>query len=441
MKTPWEEEIPEEWDTIPLKYLMDIRTGGTPSRSKDNFWDGKIPWVSSKDMVSKNIGDAEEYISHDAVEQSSAELVPKGSLLIVSRSGILEHTIPVAVTTDKVAINQDIRAYIPREDIISSKYICNVITGFEQPLLEMWKQQGATVQSLNSVAVAETKFPVPSKQQQNLITDFCSENSIYISSAIDAADSLKEALKQRRIAKIWEEVTHSGSKNSGRKETNLPWLGTIPNDWMVTKIGWIYDIQLGKMLDESEISGDDLAPYLRNKDVQWWSINTDNLPEMDFSESEQSKYQLKNGDVLVCEGGEAGRSAVWREDDDEIFYQKALHRVRPTNSDQVPEFFCYFMEFAVKEGLFSSRANQSTIEHVTVEKLSNQKIPVPPLSEQEEIVQELSECIGEIESSLEDLNKIQDLLKEKRQALITKAVTDQIDLSDWQPPDKQEATP
>jgi type I restriction enzyme S subunit len=207
-------------------------------------------------------------------------------------------------------------------------------------------------------------------------------------------------------------------------------LGTIPENWGVAKIGWEYDIQLGKMLDESEITGDNLKPYLRNKDVQWWEINTDDLPQMDFTEREQSKYQLQEGDILVCEGGEGGRSAVWRGSDDEIYYQKALHRVRTQNSEQVPEFFCYFMEFAVKQNLFSSKANQSTIEHVTVEKLSNQEIPVPPYEQQREITESLSDTMGKIESAEGDLDSILNLLEEKREALIAAAVTGQIDMSD-----------
>lgn len=432
MNTPWEDDIPSEWGTIPLKYLMSIRTGGTPRRSEEAFWGGEVPWISSKDMRKEEIGDAEEYITQEAVEQSSAEIVPKGSLLMVSRSGILEHTIPVAVTTDQVAINQDIRAYIPKDNTIHPRYIRNLITGFEESLLEIWKQQGATVQSLNSGAVAETGFPVPPIEEQKAIIDLCSAKSQKINAAIDSTNSLKEALKEKRITKIWEEVTHTGNESSGGKNTNIPWLGTIPDNWEVTKIGWVYDIKLGKMLDESEITGDNLAPYLRNKDVQWWNINTGNLPRMDFTESERSKYQLKDGDVLVCEGGEAGRSAVWRDNNDKngIFYQKALHRVRPMEPEQSPEFFCYFMEFAVKEGLFSSRANQNTIEHVTVEKLSNQKIPLPPSKEQKEIAQRLSESTDKIESTLDSLERLEILLEEKYQTLITAAVTGQIDITE-----------
>lgn len=364
MNAPWSDNIPADWDGIPLKYLTEIRTGGTPDRSEDSYWGGDIPWVSSKDMVSEEIDDAQEYITEEAVESTSTAIVPKETLLIVSRSGILKHTIPVAVTTKKVAINQDIRAYVPQEDRILIRFLRDVILGHEQSLLKLWRQQGATVQSLNSLSVSETEFPVPPKDVQQDIIDYCSDAVSAIDQSISAVNSLKRNLDEKRVTQIWKEVTHSKPTDKERYETDIPWLGMIPEDWGVTKIGWKYDIQLGKMLDESEIDGDSLEPYLRNKDVQWWEISTEDLPQMDFTEQEKSKYQLKEGDILVCEGGEAGRSAIWEGSDQDIFYQKALHRVRPKNNNQIPEFFCFFMEFAVKRDIFSSKTNQSTIEHL-----------------------------------------------------------------------------
>ena len=113
MISPWVDSIPEDWEVTPLKHLTKTVTGGTPSRSDTSFWDGSIPWVSSKDMKERELADTEEHVTQKAIEEGETTLVPKGSLLMVSRSGILEHTIPVAVANREIAINQDIRAYIP----------------------------------------------------------------------------------------------------------------------------------------------------------------------------------------------------------------------------------------------------------------------------------------------------------------------------------------
>lgn len=240
---------------------------------------------------------------------------------------------------------------------------------------------------------------------------------------------LKDSLEEKRLSTLWNEITCESASGSV-KQTDVPWLGEVPESWDVAKIGWYYDIQLGKMLDESEISGENLAPYLRNQDVHWWDINTQDLPKMDFSEKEKDLYRLKPGDVLVCEGGAGrGESAVWNKDMTDIYYQKALHRVRAKSDEQVPEFFCYFMEFAVKTGIFSAESNQSTIDHITVEKLSNQIMPIPPKEEQQDIVARLNRVSDETDDLISTIDDLTSRLLERREAVITKGITGQIDVT------------
>ena len=104
---------------------------------------------------------------------------------------------------------------------------------------------------------------------------------------------------------------------------------TLPSSWSTPPIYARFSVQLGKMLDEKQIKGTMLAPYLRNTDVQWDRINIDELPEMDFSPEDREKFSLKKGDILVCEGGEVGRTAIWNGELELCFYQKAIHRLRP----------------------------------------------------------------------------------------------------------------
>jgi type I restriction enzyme S subunit len=107
---PWLGDISQHWDVRKLKFEMSFRGGGTPSKSNLAYWNGSIPWVSPKDMKSENIDDAEDHITERAVAESSTNLVPAGSLLMVVRSGILQRTIPVARCIREVALNQDMKA-------------------------------------------------------------------------------------------------------------------------------------------------------------------------------------------------------------------------------------------------------------------------------------------------------------------------------------------
>lgn len=426
-------EVVREWNTIPLKAVSEIYPSNIDKKSSDD--EESVRLCNYTDVYyNEEITDDIEFMEATTTEAKANRFrLREGDILITKDSESKDDIgIPAYVPADfdDVVCGYHLFLIRPDKSKISPRFLFSCL---KSRLLQTQFENlasGVTRYGITTGDAKNVRLPHPNKEVQNEITSFIDENLSGIDEAIESLNTLENRLEERRETKIRKEATHSGKEDTGTKETEIPWLGRIPEDWEVAKVGWKYDIQLGKMLDESDISGEHLYPYLRNKDVQWWDVNTDDLPQMDFSPDERSKYQLKEGDVLVCEGGEAGRSAVWRGDDDEIYYQKALHRVRPIGEDQDSEFFCYFMEFAVKAGLFSSRANQSTIEHVTVEKLSDQKMPIPPREQQEKIAKKLSESVENIEKSIDSVKKLQEVLEEKRKALITAAVTGQIDVSD-----------
>lgn len=206
----------------------------------------------------------------------------------------------------------------------------------------------------------------------------------------------------------------------------MTWFGSVPAHWSTPPVYARYEVQLGKMLDERQITKRFLAPYLRNTDVQWDGINVDDLPEMDFDESEQKLYGLRPGDILMCEGGEIGRCAIW-DSDRRCFYQKALHRLRPTTDKDDPRYFVLVMRAAVEAGLFSSRASAATIQHLPAEKLRVVRYPAPPIEEQRAIVDRVSRQTARLDALVAAKQRLIDLLAEKRKAIIAIAVTRGLD--------------
>jgi type I restriction enzyme, S subunit len=109
--------IPEGWKRKTLTCLGKWKGGGTPSKANLNYWEnGSIPWVSPKDMKSNSIKETEDYITPEAIVESSTNLIPQGSILVVTRSGILRHSVPIAINEVPVSINQDLKALIPSNE-------------------------------------------------------------------------------------------------------------------------------------------------------------------------------------------------------------------------------------------------------------------------------------------------------------------------------------
>ena len=140
----------------------------------------------------------------------------------------------------------------------------------------------------------------------------------------------------------------------------------IPDGWKKQNIGNLFDVQLGKMLNEKAKKGIQY-PYLANFNVRWGNFDLSKTNKMFFSEKEREKYFLQKGDLLMCEGGEIGRCAVWLGTHKGIFYQKALHRLRPTSEECTTEYLYVYMQFVASRGLLVRFVGESSIAHLTVE--------------------------------------------------------------------------
>lgn len=152
-------------------------------------------------------------------------------------------------------------------------------------------------------------------------------------------------------------------------------------NWSTKKLKNLFSVQLGKMLSPKAKTGNSSFPYLANYNVQWNRLDLEKVQEMDFSEKEREKFALAPGDILVCEGGEVGRSAIWHGEIENCYYQKALHRLRPI-SNFSSEVMLQFMMWADRKGLFKALTGHSTIAHLTAIKLKEMEVPVPSDKEQ-----------------------------------------------------------
>ena len=207
------------------------------------------------------------------------------------------------------------------------------------------------------------------------------------------------------------------------KDSGVEWLGEVPTHWSLPPLYLRYEVLLGKMLDTKRQTGATALPYLRNVDVQWDRVNTVDLPEMDIDPSELERYTVRAGDLLVCEGGEVGRSAVWRDTAAVCAFQKAIHRARPLSTSEEPRFLYHCMQHACARGVFLANGNPNTIPHLTGEAFRLYRFPRPPIDEQRRIAAFLDRETAKIDALVAEQRRLMELLKEKRQAVISHAVT------------------
>ena len=157
--------------------------------------------------------------------------------------------------------------------------------------------------------------------------------------------------------------------------------------WRQVRLEDVADMCLGKMLDAKKNKGR-LLPYLRNPNVRWFEVDTSDLREMPFEDHELERYGLIAGDVVVCEGGEPGRAAIWDGRLPNVKFQKAIHRVR-TSPDLVNRFLVYRLMADFESGRLSDYYTGATIKHLTGQDLASYQFLLPPLAEQHRIVSAL----------------------------------------------------
>ena len=167
---------------------------------------------------------------------------------------------------------------------------------------------------------------------------------------------------------------------------------TIPKNWEWARLGNVSTSLLGKTLNKAKNRGT-YKPYLRSVNVYWLELKLSDIKQMKFEEQELEKYTLQKNDVLVCEGGEAGRAAVWNNEMKGIYYQNALHRIRFFGKID-PNYFVFALYSDFNNGRLADYCTGVTIKHLTSKRLAKYCFPIPPLPEQRRIVAKVDELMA-----------------------------------------------
>ncbi len=197
-------------------------------------------------------------------------------------------------------------------------------------------------------------------------------------------------------------------------------IGLAPESWEVVEIKTLFDIQQGKQVSKSNRIGENQKPFLRTANIFWGHIDFSELDTMHFSTEEEIKFKLQNDDLLVCEGGDIGRTAIWKYDRENIYYQNHLHRLRRISDEIISKYFMYWMNFIVVETTYVKDAgNRTTIPNLSKSRLGGLLFPKPDLKYQKQCVQLLESIDTKIEFHQKKKQTLSDLFKTLLHELMT----------------------
>lgn len=227
------------------------------------------------------------------------------------------------------------------------------------------------------------------KLRQQLLQDAVQGKLVEQNKKDEPASELLKKIKAEKEKLISEKKLKKEKELSPIKPEEIPF--EIPGNWVWCRLGEICDTRLGKMLDGTKNKGE-LYPYFRNLNVQWYRFELDDVLLMKFEATELEEYSVKKGDLLICEGGYPGRGAIWESEDETFKFQKALHRVRFYN--KIPaRLYLFYLDLICTNGRIEDYLTGSGIQHLTGISLKKMPIPLPPLAEQNRIVQKLDELM------------------------------------------------
>lgn len=266
---------------------------------------------------------------------------------------------------------------------------------------------------------------VPSFKQQKAIANFLDDKTVQIDQAIALKQQQIEKLNEYKQIVIQNAVTKGLNPNVPMKNSGVEWIGDIPEHWEVKKLKNVSKVVLGKMICNEKTGNMKLKPYLKSKNIQWLKVDLNSVDEMWFTPKEMEMYRLKQGDLVLSEGGEVGKTCIWNNDLEECYIQNSAHKVTFENK-QNSKYYLYLFFSLGKQGQFEKIVNRVSIGHLTKEKLINTFVFCPPLSEQNEIVKLIDDYLIKFNEIINCYETQIDRLKEYKNILINQAVTGKI---------------
>ncbi len=370
----------------------------------ENVGQGQILWEISKRWSRADLIDLDRFrlIAGDVVLAMDRPWVPAG--LKFAR---IPESAPEALLVQRVARLRASNGLI--QDFLACLIGSSSFVAYIQNIA-----RGVGVPHISGKEIAAFEFEMPLEEEQRRIA-----------SIISTYDDLIENNRRRMVlleesARLLYREWFVRLRFPGHESTRI--VNGVPEGWECVPLEKVAEFRLGKMLDQVKNKGDQM-PYLANINVRWGEVDLSGLREMRFKENELEVFGLKFGDIVMCEGGEPGRCAIWKDQLPGMMFQKAIHRIRcRENMEYV--YLYRNLRYQGQAGHLASLFTGATIKHLPREKLAKVTVTVPP----KQLLELFAEHVVPIETQLGRLEAMNRQASKARDLLLPKLMSGEIEV-------------
>ncbi|MCG6432073.1 restriction endonuclease subunit S [Vibrio parahaemolyticus] len=436
----WLDEIPAHWKVAALKHVLSTPITDGP-HSTPIFQDEGIPFVSAEAVSGGyiNFDKIRGYISEEDDALFSQKYRPQLHDVYMIKSGATTGISAIVETNRRFNIWSPL-AVMRCKKSYDPYFLLNYLRSdsFQKSVQLSWTfgtQQNIGMNTLENLTVC---FP-PFEEQQK-IANFLNHETTKIDTLIAKQEKLIELLKEKRQAVISHAVTKGLNPDAPMKDSGVEWLGDVPEHWDVTKFSYAIDFLEGPGILAADFH-DEGVPLLRIQNVKEVFV-TDNfktyLDPLKVKEK-WDHFRVEKGDLLISASASTGLISEVDERTVGAVPYTGLIRLKPMTQDITAGFIRYIVQSDLFYEQIKLLQTGSTIQHFGPIHLQQMKVILPPVDEQDKIVDQIQQSVKHIDSLIESAYRIIDLTKERKTALISAAVTGKIDVRDWQEPTYQES--
>ncbi|MBN2791647.1 MAG: restriction endonuclease subunit S [Desulfuromonadales bacterium] len=393
-------------ETRRLRFLFDTKSGATPSSGVEEYWDGDINWVTPEDLgklEGRYVQDTRRRISEDGYKNCGVSLAPANSLVLSKRAPIGQ----VAILSVNATCNQGCFLLTKQNGVDERFYYYALL--YLRPLLEILGR-GSTFMELSADDMRSVRLPFPEEQTQRLITDYLDRETARIDALVAEKEKMLALLEEKRAALISRAVTRGLDESAPLKPSGLDWLGDIPAHWETKKLKHVASLRSGETITADSISDTGDYPVYGGNGFRGFTSEYTHVGD----------YVLIGRQGALCGNINYASGQFWASE----------HAVVATIKLDDDVFWLGELLIFMNLNQYSQSAAQPGI---SVEVIENLKIPVPPATEQVQIAAYMKKESDYIDAIRDEVSKTTALLKERRAALITAAVTGQIPVEEMRP--------